>query len=448
MSRRDTTTSHPATVTDPVSSPGVPQIDPEFELLIPPLSLDERAQLERNLLAEGCRDPLVVWNGVLADGHNRLAICRQHDLPYRTVELDLPDRDAVRQWILENQLGRRNLTPFSRAEVALKWEPLLRVQARANQGRRTDLSPNLAESQRLPCLDTRETIARTAQLSHGTLSKARFLLEKASEATKQQLRDGKVTIHSAYSALRNDRERKNQVKREMSNAASTTAQRPWKVTSDATVVPCDALITEPPSGLTTESWEPDDPAAFTRGWARSWNDSGAHTIAAFWNPAALWNGRHWLDESLSAYRFDRLLIWHFANPREGEGIRSTYQPVLLYRHLERPAPAATAAAAGELLVDCETALRPQDHLQGEHLLQHPAQQAVGALRWLVALASAPDELVVDPFCGSGTAGIAACQLGRRFLGIDSDHASRSLSERRLATYGAPKALADSRNRAQ
>ena len=37
------------------------QIDSEFQALIPPLSAEERAQLEANLLADGCRDPLVVW---------------------------------------------------------------------------------------------------------------------------------------------------------------------------------------------------------------------------------------------------------------------------------------------------------------------------------------------------------------------------------------------------
>jgi N6-adenosine-specific RNA methylase IME4 len=90
-----------------------PVVDAEFQALIPPLAPEERTQLEQNILAHGCRDPLVVWHegGVLLDGHNRLSICEAHGIEYRTVSISLPDRDAAADWMDANQLGRRNLTP-------------------------------------------------------------------------------------------------------------------------------------------------------------------------------------------------------------------------------------------------------------------------------------------------------------------------------------------------
>ncbi len=89
------------------------QIDSEFKALIPPLSSEERGQLESNLVREGCRDPLVVWKGhnILLDGHNRYDLCTQHGIEFKTVALELPDRMAAHDWIISNQLGRRNLTP-------------------------------------------------------------------------------------------------------------------------------------------------------------------------------------------------------------------------------------------------------------------------------------------------------------------------------------------------
>ncbi len=87
------------------------RIDPEFAALCPPLSVEEAAQLEANILAEGCRDALVVWDDVLLDGHNRKRICDRHGLPYDTMAVTLPDREAAIDWILRNQLGRRNLHP-------------------------------------------------------------------------------------------------------------------------------------------------------------------------------------------------------------------------------------------------------------------------------------------------------------------------------------------------
>ena len=61
-------------------------------------------------MAEGCRDPLVIWRGVLLDGHNRLRICEKRNIAYPTTTIDLPDRAAAVDWIYANQLGRRNLT--------------------------------------------------------------------------------------------------------------------------------------------------------------------------------------------------------------------------------------------------------------------------------------------------------------------------------------------------
>jgi hypothetical protein len=92
-------------------------IDPEFQSLIPPLSDDEQAQLEANLINEGCLAPLIVWKGhnILLDGHNRFQLCMTHALEFQTVEVALPDRESALTWIIENQLGRRNLTPEGRA---------------------------------------------------------------------------------------------------------------------------------------------------------------------------------------------------------------------------------------------------------------------------------------------------------------------------------------------
>jgi hypothetical protein len=87
------------------------KIDPEFASLIPPLSPEEHAQLEMNLLqAMRCLDPWVVWkdHDILLDGHHRLPLCKKHGIPFDIVEVDLPDRQAAYDWIVRHQLGRRS----------------------------------------------------------------------------------------------------------------------------------------------------------------------------------------------------------------------------------------------------------------------------------------------------------------------------------------------------
>lgn len=88
-------------------------IDPEFKAQIPPLTQDERKQLEENILAEGeLLAPILVWNGTIVDGHNRYEILQSHpEIPCSVRDLELETRDEVLAWICKHQLGRRNLTP-------------------------------------------------------------------------------------------------------------------------------------------------------------------------------------------------------------------------------------------------------------------------------------------------------------------------------------------------
>lgn len=76
---------------------------------------EERKLLEKSLLAEGGpRDPIVIWDeqNAIVDGHNRYGICKAHGLPFKTVRMSFKDATAVKEWMLTNQLGRRNLSPL------------------------------------------------------------------------------------------------------------------------------------------------------------------------------------------------------------------------------------------------------------------------------------------------------------------------------------------------
>lgn len=91
-------------------------IDSLFSKFLPPLSAEELTQLEKSLLAEGCREPLVVWRhdgqDILIDGHHRYELGRKHKIPLKfqvLTDKQIPDRDAAVEWIIRNQLARRNL---------------------------------------------------------------------------------------------------------------------------------------------------------------------------------------------------------------------------------------------------------------------------------------------------------------------------------------------------
>ncbi|MEA5461476.1 hypothetical protein VB796_20590 [Arcicella sp. LKC2W] len=99
----------------------------ELRDLIPPLQEEEINQLEKNILAEGCREALLIWQTttniveptstessalyILVDGHNRYGICLKHKLNFKIHLISFNSLKEVRDYMIDNQLGRRNLIP-------------------------------------------------------------------------------------------------------------------------------------------------------------------------------------------------------------------------------------------------------------------------------------------------------------------------------------------------
>lgn len=71
--------------------------------------------------------------------------------------------------------------------------------------------------------------------------------------------------------------------------------------------------------------------------------------------------------------------------------------------------------------------RPSEKTEG----RHPTQKPEYLLERIVLASTAPGDLVLDPFCGSGTTGVAAKRYGRRFIGIDSEEMYLEISRKRI-----------------
>lgn len=110
------------------------KIDPELRDLLPPLADDEYKQLEKNIVDNGFdrNFPIMEWHGFIVDGHNRYSICRKHNIDYTVGTLAYETKEEVMRWMLDIQLGRRNLTPIQRILVAEKHKALYVAQAKEN----------------------------------------------------------------------------------------------------------------------------------------------------------------------------------------------------------------------------------------------------------------------------------------------------------------------------
>ena len=178
-------------------------IDPEFRDLIPPLNEEELKLLEASIVADGCESPLIVWNGVIVDGHNRYAICRKHEIPFAIQEKNFSSRDDAMLWMLRNQLGRRNLNDYQRGEMVLVLKRQLAsvAEMKMRAGIRSTDNPETNLSQGAEERKTLSQLAKLAGVSGTQMKKIDKLANSADEETKTKLRKGEVSVHRAYTDL-------------------------------------------------------------------------------------------------------------------------------------------------------------------------------------------------------------------------------------------------------
>lgn len=211
------------------------RIDEGFKKLIPPLSPEEFSMLEKECAEYGIRDALVVAsfpgsNGlVLIDGHNRYGISKKHNISFKTIRVDFQSREDAEAYIIRNQLGRRNISNYVRAELALRLKPVIAEKAKENVLAAQNNSAASAHQKSDKQINTNKELAKAAGVSHDTIHKVEVIKEKANELdprTIEDLRRGDVSINKVYgdikaSELENIRQQKTRELREAKKRAET-----------------------------------------------------------------------------------------------------------------------------------------------------------------------------------------------------------------------------------
>jgi hypothetical protein len=180
----------------------------ELKAYIDPLTPDEHAALERSILAEGCRDALVLWGDVLVDGHNRYGICQKHGLPFQTVQnTRFQSMEDVHLWMIDQHLGRRSVSDFQRGVLALRKREILaerRAQAIAATALADNAAPvepghtpqNGAEPESNP-LKSRADIAKVARLSNSQVVQIEKIQKQAAPELVAAVKSGVISINAA-----------------------------------------------------------------------------------------------------------------------------------------------------------------------------------------------------------------------------------------------------------
>ena len=152
------------------------KINPEFKNLIRPLRRKELLQLEENLLADGCREPIITWKGFIVDGHNRYELCSKHGIPFQVLEKEFSSKEEVIAWICANQLGRRNISEETRKYlIGLQYETekiiVKNKQGKNQHSEETEIDDEDIEENNGGTHHTAQKLADEHHISYGTVQK-------------------------------------------------------------------------------------------------------------------------------------------------------------------------------------------------------------------------------------------------------------------------------------
>jgi DNA modification methylase len=414
------------------------EIKEEFRNLIPALSAEEYAQLEANILNEGIREPIITWNGFIIDGHNRYSIAQRFDLEYKTTSKHFESEQSVKEWMILNQFGRRNLSKYQRSVLALQLEEVFIKKAKENivienKNRSTD-------SAKLPkrdSVDTRKELSIVAQVGERTLGMVKKIQEKAPEEVKAKLATGEVSINAAYKEIKKEEKKEQKEKKIQEIKANSINYKQSNVKllegdlfneikkiEDNTI---DVLNTDPPYFVLEDSWDTfknlDEFLSFTENWLKAVKPKLKKTARVYISFAP--DYKFHLYKILEKLNFLDLtfgneIIWVKRNNNKlfkQVRYRLTYESII-YLYGNKNKLNFTSDTYGETQTDVWEIATPQSNFnEGKY---HSAQKPLELYKRIIKTAASNGETVLDCFAGSGTTGIICKELNINCILIEKD----------------------------
>jgi DNA modification methylase len=395
------------------------EIKEEFKKLIPALTAEEFKQLEENILKDGIRDPLVLWNGYLIDGHNRYQIAFKHGLEYKTIDKEFEDESQVKEWMINNQFGRRNLSNYQRSVLALKLESVFSERAKQRM-----LSGNpvpKSEQGR-----TIEKVADVAKVGKDTIAKVKVIEAKATPEVKAQLSTGEVSINQVYQDIKKKEKTLILEEKKKQNAIDLTNEvfenKPTVYHLDCNIFlntldddSIDLLITDPPY-----STDIKDINEFANSWVNlalsKVKTNGRAYICIGGYPKEI---NAYLNILLKQNKFivDNPLIWSYKNtlgitPKMKYNLN--YQVILhLYSETSKELDTSITSEMWNVME-----INAPDGRLGNryHTWQKPDELALR----LIKHSTKENDLIIDCFACTGTFLLMGSKLNRNCKGCDID----------------------------
>lgn len=378
-------------------------IDPEYCALIPPLASDEYSMLESNVKKDGCRDPLVLWNKTLLDGHNRLKICRENGLKFEVAYLKFGSREAAKDWIIRNQLGRRNLTRD-------QWEYFLgeRYNREKRQGARTDLTSGKNDHK----LQTSKRLADEYGVTEKTVRRAGKTAEMLNEHPEEK--EDVIKKRKRISKVKKDLKKKSDEK-EFNHAIAETSSLDVSEICDLRVCSCRELFE---SGIKPDAVITDPP--YPKEFLHVFNEISE--LCKDIPLVAVMSGQSYLPEVMQRLCEHLKYRWTLAYLTPGgqsvqqwpSKVNTFWKPVLLF--------GKSVDWIGDVF---------RSDVNDNDKRFHNWGQSESGMADLINHLTKPGQLICDPFLGGGTTAVVSISLGRKFVGCDIEEKSVNVTKKRV-----------------
>ena len=392
------------------------KVNEELKSLIPPLTEPERNLLQQSLIDEGCREKIIIWDDTIVDGHNRYELCTKHNIPFQVEDRDFENIEAVKVWMIDNQKGRRNLTDGWKWELAQTRKMIL---AEKGRGKYQQTVGRPSSDKSLSTVDndkhnTRDELAQELGWSTGKVAMADKVWKEAKPEVKEQVKTGDISINKAYQDVRKEKNKAKRKEQEQEVFKSAKKYKPIIRQMDAMqaiqdVSEIDLLLTDPPY-FTDGNFTSHISAALAKvkptGQAYVFAGAYPDEIAAY--------------IAMDSHHMElvQMLVWNYNNTGQrqpNEKYTSNYQVCFYFRGPE--APRINKPADGKEQYACQTINAPDARIGDRY---HKWQKPNDLMQRLIRNSSNVDDLVFDPFAGSGSTLVNAVLLDRAAIGSEVD----------------------------
>lgn len=393
------------------------QIKDEFKKLIPALSVEEFKQLEQNCLAEGIREKIITWNGFIIDGHNRFEIATKHKLKFETESKEFDKEVDAKIWMVNNQLGRRNLQDFVKGELTEVLKELLIKKGKENMSLGGEKKEGLSIIDKpLETHNTQKIVANKLGWSTGKKAQFDVVTKKAPEEVKVKLRTGEVSINQAYQEIK--KEEKNQIKLNERDRLAEIGKNK-KIEIDFRLGDFEEVFADLPDGsIDCIITDPPYPYEFIEVWTKL--SRFAKRVLKPNGYCIAYSGQMYLPEVIKRMNEHLDYYWTFAVYHEGQtqivngiNLMCRWKPVLIFQN-------------GKKKIENTF----QDYFISEQREKngHDWQQSKSGVGYLIEMFTKEGDTIFEPFAGSGTTIIAARDKNRNILSAEIDEKTYNIAK--------------------